>query len=219
MTASDPYAHDDAAYVLGALDGADRGAFEAHLLSCAECRDRVDETRAVVEALAAVPLDDLYADLSDPTEDMTPPDTLLPSLLREARHRRRRRWGIGTALAAAAAAAVAAVLIGVTSVSSAPSAVAMTPLVASPVHATAAVTATDWGTEVRLTCHYDSAYSSSASYNLVITSRDGRAYQAGSWRLSPGRVTRFTGGAAIPRSQIARVDITYGSTPILELRP
>ena len=52
--------HDEQAlgapYVLGALDDADRGAFEAHLASCPVCVEEVRALRRVVDALAfAVP--------------------------------------------------------------------------------------------------------------------------------------------------------------------
>lgn len=42
-----------ALYVLGALTGADRSAFEAHLSVCAECTAEVRGFAPVVEALAA----------------------------------------------------------------------------------------------------------------------------------------------------------------------
>jgi anti-sigma-K factor RskA len=52
--------HDEQAlaalYVLGALDGADRRAFEAHVVTCSVCSDEVRSLRRVVDALAfAVP--------------------------------------------------------------------------------------------------------------------------------------------------------------------
>ncbi|MFN8573322.1 MAG: anti-sigma factor [Gemmatimonadaceae bacterium] len=50
------YLESAAAYALGALDERDRGAFEAHLAECAECRSAVAEYRNVAGLLAyAVP--------------------------------------------------------------------------------------------------------------------------------------------------------------------
>lgn len=49
----DPFEHDDAAYVLGALGDAGRAAFEAHLPDCAACTARVAALRGVAEALAS----------------------------------------------------------------------------------------------------------------------------------------------------------------------
>ncbi|MER6596669.1 zf-HC2 domain-containing protein, partial [Micromonospora purpureochromogenes] len=37
------FAHDDGAYVLGALAPADRAAYERHLAGCAACREAVAE--------------------------------------------------------------------------------------------------------------------------------------------------------------------------------
>jgi anti-sigma factor RsiW len=51
---SDPHLYDDAAYLLGALDDADRDAFEAHLVTCAECRSRLAELRPTAGLLAGL---------------------------------------------------------------------------------------------------------------------------------------------------------------------
>jgi anti-sigma-K factor RskA len=54
--AHDELRHDAAAYALGALDAAERAAFEAHLASCAECSADVRQLRLAGGALAyAVP--------------------------------------------------------------------------------------------------------------------------------------------------------------------
>lgn len=48
--------HDDLeAYVLGALEAAEAGAFEAHLAECSACRDGVASYGGVLRALRAVP--------------------------------------------------------------------------------------------------------------------------------------------------------------------
>ncbi len=58
MTERHPNPEDFDLYAFGALDGEDRVAFEAHVLSCAECRQQLDEARrlSVLLGLAAVPL-------------------------------------------------------------------------------------------------------------------------------------------------------------------
>ena len=54
--AHDELKHDAAAYALGALDAAERAAFEAHLASCAECTADVRQLRLAAGALShAVP--------------------------------------------------------------------------------------------------------------------------------------------------------------------
>ena len=48
MTGSpDPFEHEDAAYVLGALSRADRTAYEAHLRTCPRCTAAVAELAAL----------------------------------------------------------------------------------------------------------------------------------------------------------------------------
>ena len=41
MTNADPYAMWDAAYVLGSLSSAERREYEAHLVTCRQCRSLV----------------------------------------------------------------------------------------------------------------------------------------------------------------------------------
>jgi anti-sigma factor RsiW len=54
MSNVDPYEHDDAAYVLGALSPTERAAFEEHLLTCDECAARVREIEDVPDLLAGI---------------------------------------------------------------------------------------------------------------------------------------------------------------------
>ena len=42
------------AYVLGALDPAERQAFEAHVAGCATCRDEVHSLQRVADALSRI---------------------------------------------------------------------------------------------------------------------------------------------------------------------
>ncbi|MFN2561255.1 MAG: anti-sigma factor [Jatrophihabitans sp.] len=217
MTAIDPFRHDDAAYVLGALDDADRAAFEAHLLTCADCRARVEELRPTADLLTGVPLSALTND--DPAPPM--PDTLLPGLLRRARHERRRRGVVIAAVTAVAAACVAAVAIVVTSGesgSSKPAPRAFAAVTQSPVTATARLVAERWGTEIDLRCHYPQGVATYTPYALVVIDKEHHRYVGGSWTLVPGKTISFTGGTSVPRGDIDRVQITRSDgTPILEL--
>jgi anti-sigma-K factor RskA len=96
-----------AAYALGALDDADRVAFEAHLPDCVECRAEVSSYRPVAGLLAhAAP-------------GTNPPASLRARVLRHARPvrasaaaRRRPGWGAQPAWLAAAACLALAVWSG-----------------------------------------------------------------------------------------------------------
>ncbi|MDP9118572.1 MAG: zf-HC2 domain-containing protein, partial [Actinomycetota bacterium] len=108
MTTADPFGHDDAAYVFGALSADERHAFEAHLQTCLECTGRVAQTRTVAAQLAGLD-ESAFAGVECAGADIdgaesAPPDTLLPALLRAARRERDRRRGVFAGLAAVAVA-------------------------------------------------------------------------------------------------------------------
>jgi hypothetical protein len=220
----DPFAHYDAAYVLGALDAADRSAYEAHLMTCPGCRADVAEARAVLPLLAGLD-ESLFA---GPDETVTPsepvPDTLLPGLLRAAQKERTRRRTVTGALGLIAAACVAALIVVLlpSGRHPAPAARAMTPLIASPVSATVALQPTEWGTEVRLVCWYNrpATAAQGESYELVAYGPDGAGHRLGSWRLVPGDKITYSSGVALPQGKITRVAVEEADgTAILALTP
>jgi len=219
VTTLDPFAHYDGAYVLGALSDDERADFAVHLVTCPSCTDRVRVLQPLPALLAGVPAS-AYG-----SAEHGPPETLLPDLLRRVRSERRRRQWLTTGLSGLAAACLIALAVVVWPGSHAPATGsgrsaprAMSAVISSPVRATAALTDVAWGTRIRLTCHYDAGYSSSTAYQLVVLDKQNVAHPAGSWTLSPGRVTTFTGGTALPRDQISKVEITLpNNQPILQL--
>jgi Putative zinc-finger len=96
------------AYALDQLDAGYRGAVEAHLAGCGECRAELDLLTPVA---AALPL----ADPGQLNRSAAPPRTLAIRIARgiagEKRARRRRRVRIGGAIAATGAAAALALAI------------------------------------------------------------------------------------------------------------
>ena len=214
---TDPFLHDDAAYVLGALSDDERVAFEEHLATCDECRARIAEIQPVAALLGDLTIDDL----ADPAVgDPGPPDTLLPALRATIRRERRRRWAVAGIVGAAAACIVALAVVVTSNGHDAKQspALAMRSLVATPLHASARLDDRDWGTRITLDCQYEN-YPPDQVYKLVITDRSGKTQDAGSWRLAQGGTTHFTSGTAVKRSDIARIDITVDTTPVLELVP
>jgi len=160
-------------YVLGALEPADRAAYEGHLAGCSPCQGAVGELAGMPGLLSRVSPEAVLAldrRAAVPPVTPAPPDTLLPGLLRAVRHRRRRsRWsaaGAGAVAAAAVAAAVVVPLAGRLGPSARPAPAAspaasgaaparsMTLLVAAPLSATASVTGVSWGTRVDVWCQY-----------------------------------------------------------------
>jgi anti-sigma-K factor RskA len=211
----DPFRHDDAAYVLGALDDGERAAFERHLAGCPDCTARVREIEVLPGVLSGIPVEQAGA-----ANTPAVPDTLWPALVRRASAERRRRRAVvgGLAAAAVAASAVAATALWPAgSAPTAPAARAMAPLGAGPLRASAALVSKPWGTEIDLACHYDTAAAPGYAYTLVVVDRGGTSQQLGSWTLAPGGTTRFAGGTALPADQIASIQVQAAGQPVLQL--
>jgi hypothetical protein len=85
-------------YVLGAIDPAERGLVDAHLLTCQDCRDELAGLAGLPALLARVNPDEISRICADDTvhpmsTDEHPPEELLGTVLGLAEARRRRnRW-------------------------------------------------------------------------------------------------------------------------------
>jgi hypothetical protein len=230
------FAHDDAAYVLGALSPAERLAFEEHLADCRECSASVQQLAGLPGLLGRVD----KSVLEDPGPDPSVPDTLLPSLTREVGRRTRTRTFATAGLAAAAAAVIA---IGVpvvasqvgadhhdhptTSAGPTPGAVAPRPMTAvgeAPVQATLGLEPATWGTQLRLACRYDPkmvAYHlpGSAHYSLFVRTRQGTTQEVGSWRSVGGKTMHLSAATSAAVADIAAVEVrTPNGHVVLRLR-
>ncbi len=215
--AGDPFGHDDAVYLLGALSAPERQAYEEHLRSCAECSASVHEVSGVPALLAGV----TAADVADALEE-GPPETLLPGLLGRASARRRRRRRLTGALVAAAAACLIAVAALAwpfgTSGRGSPAPRAFVAVQATPVHADAALVETSWGTRIEVHCSYAAGAGGAWPYRLRVLDTAGDSDDLGSWQLSPGRDITFTAVTALHPDQIVEVQIALlDGTPILRL--
>ena len=222
------FAHDDGAYVLGALLPADRQEFERHLPGCADCTRAVGELAGLPGLLGRV----AASVVEGPDVDAPVPATLLPALSREVRHARRRRTGAAAGLAAAAAVAVVVALtveqVGrdQTAARTAPGASSsladpsrsdveprrMQPVGNVPVRATVTLEQVTWGTRLGLVCTYDSpggAYGlpPEVDYSLYVRTRDGRAERVGSWRSVEGRPMQLTAGTAASAEELESVEV------------
>lgn len=214
---SDPFVHDDAAYVLNALEPDERAAYEQHLTTCAACRSRLREVQDLPDLLAGIDADEIEA--FDP-----PPDTLLPGLLRRAGVQRRRQRRVMGALAAVAAACLIAVVVSFwpsgSSTPAAPPQHSFAAVAQSPVRATASLAATSWGTAIDVHCSYiPGVFEGSYRYGLVAYDRSGNAHRLGDWTLPPDRNIDYSTGTALTPAQIARLEITLpDGTPLLRLK-
>lgn len=235
MTCS--FAHDDAAYVLGALSPADRLAFEHHLDGCEDCARSVRELAGLPGLLGRVDA----SLVEHPPTDAPLPDSLLPALTQAVRRRGRRRTLTAAGAAAAVAAAVATAVVlplatssrdeqdgagpaspGASASPSAP-AVEMDPIGEVPVRASVTLEEVTWGTRVGLLCTYDPELVSyelppEVDYLLIVRTRDGRTERVGSWRSLGGKTMRLTAGTAADPEEIASVQVrTIDGRVVLEL--
>jgi hypothetical protein len=219
------FAHDDGAYVLGALAPADRVAYERHLAGCAQCREAVAEIAVLPGLLGRLDPAGLEQFL-----EVGPETSRVPALLDAARERKRRdrsrsrrRYAL-TALAAAALAVLAGVGVGLVQSPAEPSKppvalASMRPVAGTvPVHAEVGLTETPWGTEVTMHCGYDrrAGHREAYTFRLVAHGPDGATEQIGSWLAAPGDDLRFSGVTRFTKGELVRLELLRGtSAPVL----
>lgn len=216
-------AHDDAAYVLGALSPADRLRFERHLPGCADCRRAVRDLAGLPGLLARVPAELV---LSPPVTEPVP-ETLLPQLVQRVRRARRRRgWVTVGAAAAVTALVVSVAALAISSIidgddptgASSPTAettvpgLPLSPVVEGPIEAELAMTSVLWGTKLELTCSYGSGGGEydlppEATYAMFVRTREGPFEQVASWRALPGKTMQLDAATAARQDDIASVEV------------
>lgn len=212
---------DDAAYLLNALDPEQRQAFEGHLMRCPACRDRVAEFGDLPRVLAR-------ADVSAWVPE-SPPDTLLPRLLRQVTaSRRRRAWRIGSLAVAAACLLALLATGGVLGWQNAhrPQTLAMQPVGsnAAGVHATVQLIESDSSTRVKLACGYSGGSGgyprrADTSYRMMIFNQRGERVDLGNWTPQPDEDVQITRTSPWPRSSISRIEVFDDrGEPVLRLR-
>jgi hypothetical protein len=218
MTAGpDPFEHDDAAYVLGALSHEDRIAYEEHLQGCARCTAAVAEVAMLPGLLARTP---------GPPAAGTPeqpPDTILPGLLARLRRSRRRRRIVGAAAAVAAAAVlvVGTALVTGSQQSAADAAGVPVAMVGDvPVRADLHLEDVSWGTRITMTCRYYGPVPSVSSgppvtYQLVVVSADRSTQSVAQWEALPGKDATVVGSTNLAVDEIAQLELRTGDGTLL----
>lgn len=213
------FPHDAAAYVLGALDPADRERFESHLAGCPSCTSTVRDFTELPGVLAHAPVEDLFTEAAPPS--------LLPNLVAKARKQRRRR---SLRMVLATAAAVALFVVGgfvAVDVLTPPVAtptldVALEPLNSVPITSHAGMIAQNEGTRIELSCDEKNSGDSDdgggyqAAYRLIVTNVKGDTEVAGSWTGADDGSTRVVLFTRWPPEAIVALEIqTLSAEPVL----
>ena len=199
-------ARDLGAYVLGALDPAERSRLEAHLAGCTACRDELAELAGLPGLLGRLTPEEAERGLPAPT-----PRVLERLLAEAASTRRKRRLLVGAA--AAAVLVVGGTLAGV-SVGSPPAPYSITAS-AGAVYAQAELTATPAGTTIRLRLR---GVPAGQRCRLLAITREGRVIDAGSWYATGQGYAGVTETAAVPRADLASLRVqTLDGAPLVTI--
>ena len=189
------------AYLIGSLAPPERATIERHLGGCPDCR---------AELATLAPLPGLLARLApDEARDqaLTPDPQLLARTLHAVRDRQRSqqrrlvRWRLATVAAGIVAIAVVALppLVG-----SAPSGSPLVSAAGVTATGTGGLSARPWGTAVVLTV---TGLPAATGYVAYAMGRDGRGEIAATWGVTPDGHAAVTGATAIPRADLAAVQI------------
>lgn len=195
------------AYVVGALDTAERRELEQHLPGCPDCTRELTRLSSLPGLLGRVSEQEVTASLLVPSDDLL--DGVIRRLARDERTLRTqvRRWRL--AAAAAAVVALVAVVFAVAPWRSQPDRViaAAAPIAADATAATgqAAAIAWEWGTTVELQVE---DLPRREAYVLWAVAEDGRRERAGTWGATESGQARVRGASSIPRPQLRRVEVT-----------
>jgi hypothetical protein len=204
------------AYVLGALEPAERAAFEAHLAGCPACQAELVRLAPLPGLLHQITPED-FIDDPEQTWTTTPDgDPIEPPLPAMPSPRRRRYWLV-------AAAAVLALLIGVAGVlgyqaMTRPAAQAVQSVTwsaqdpSSGMHADAQLINHAWGTEVRL--RLDESPSGKPC-KLVVRDRSGGREVAGWWSSGYDTKDIIPGSTSLVISDISRLQIVTDDDLVL----
>ncbi len=218
----------DAAYVLGALSLEDRRTYEDYLAANPARAAELTGLAGMPGILSVLSRDEAVAltDLAGSAPVEVRPDNVA-SLAQAAakRQRRSRRTALVAAVAAAAAFVVVGGVVGSTVFprSASVQTVAMAPMQPGSregVTAQLALTEKKWGTELNWACQYTKDWSRDvASYDIVVTTKDGAQTSVGSWKPAGDEATGLSAATSIPTSEIRTVDIRVsGSDEPLAVR-
>jgi anti-sigma factor RsiW len=200
------------AYVLGALEPAERAAVDGHLGACGECRDALAELAALPGLLGRLSPEEVAEGLRPVPEIALEEATSAVSRSQREQGRRLRVWrGLAAALTIVALLLAAPALLREPAphVRLAPEAVAAD---AASVEGFAALRERAWGMEVELELQNLPARQ---GYTLLAVADDGHDTVAATWAATDtGRVS-LTGACYLPLEELERMDVVSPEGEVL----
>jgi predicted anti-sigma-YlaC factor YlaD len=205
------------AYVLGALDPADRSRVDAHLAGCADCRDELASFAALPGLLGRVSRSEVESEPVDPGPQLL--ERLLSAAAAERRHDRRRRILTSVAAAVIVLAAIGvSVGFGVThdrhstpTVAAAVVPASQTFTATNPqtgVQATITEVKKGWGASVEVSVVGVTEDLAGPSCQLIAVGADGKTDVAASWSAPVAGYTGVSKVNAAGSTAMASKDIT-----------
>jgi putative zinc finger protein len=196
-------ATDLGAYVLGALDPAERRRVDEHLRGCPSCAAELTELDTLPPLLAGVRLDDLDGAPVAPSPDLFERMSAAAAADEPGAVVRALRWGQGRRwlLAAAAALVVLGAGAGVTSWALRGHDDTRS-VVAGDVHMTVTATAQGDGTSLDVTV---AGVPARTNCTLVVVDADGHRHHAGEWAATYEGKAWFKGWSDVDRSDVEDV--------------
>lgn len=208
MTAPDPHVRTElGAYVLGALEPVDRHRVEGHLADCRSCREELSELSVMPVLLDRLSAEEAMASYEGVDRLLGGVSERSSAVEREGYERALRRWRWTTSLAAAAAAILALLLWMPWEEPPDRLVASVVPLTTTSqaVEGTVAAYAWEWGTTVELDV---ASLPPADAYAVWAISEAGHRERAGTWGPTAHAGARVRGASAIPRDQLARVEVT-----------
>lgn len=207
------------AYVLGALDPAERHDVEAHLATCTSCRDELSRLSALPQLLGRLSPDEASEDTLVPPDGSAPRLVLAAAAEAARLDRQVRRWRRVAAVTTAAA-VLFGVLFAVDPFGGGgsnlePPIVAQMQQVAPDASATdgsASAYAWEWGTTIELDV---ARLPERDRYVLLAVAEDGRREQTGTWGATEARTARLRSASSIARDELSRVEVTDSDGTVL----
>ena len=204
-----PYEMDDGAYILGALEPAERAEYERHLAACPPCREAIAQLAVLPGLLGRL-------DPQTAQRSATAPPTLLPRVLAAVRAQRAaaRRRRLLTAVAGTVAAMALALVVGVgvlLAQPAGPSAMTYQPMAAGEgaarVDAEIGIQEQASGTVVSVRCLYHGRSDRSWQILLVVYPREEEAESIGSWVATGGQPVEVSAITSYSPDQIDRIEL------------